>query len=85
MLIKMETRLLQQALVMNCIFFEKILQIICRFSKKLEFRDSHLLLTVMDPLTCKTIFQKQVNRINRNVLETVKRIGSLLKAKDDDF
>jgi hypothetical protein len=38
----------------------------------------------MDPLTCKVFFQKQVNRINRSVWETVKRIGSLLKPKDND-
>lgn len=85
MFIKTEIHLLQQALVMSCIFFEWILQIICRFSKKLKFRDSHSLLTIMDPLTCKAIFQKQVNCINRSIWETVKRIGSLLKAKDDDF
>jgi hypothetical protein len=84
MFIKIETRLLQQALAMNCIVFEWILQIICRFSKKLEFRDSHLLLTGMDPLTCKALFHKQINRINRSVWETVKSIGSLLKAKDND-
>jgi uncharacterized membrane protein YobD (UPF0266 family) len=85
MFIKTERCLLQQALAMSCIFFERILQIICRFSKKLEFRDSHLLLIVMDPLMCRPLFHKKVNCINRSVWEAVKCIGSLLKVEDNDF
>jgi hypothetical protein len=39
----------------------------------------------MDLIIGRMLFQRKVDRINKSVWETVKHIGSLLEAKDDDF
>lgn len=47
--------------------------------------DSHMLPTSnMDPIIDKVLSQKDVNRINNCVLETLKRIGASLEVEDDD-
>jgi len=46
---------------------------------------THVVLNFMDPIIGWMFFQREVDRISKSVWKTIKCIGSLLEAENDDF